>query len=177
MTVPVEIVGLFIDKGSGSSIILLGEQNETTHVLPIFIGAAEAQSIAMAMQGLETPRPMTHDLMIDAIGLLGGRLDRVTVTKLEGGTFHADLTIETADELRTLSSRPSDGIALAVRVGAPVHVARSVLDAAAVEVERELDQPFDETEIENIVTEFQEFLATAAPEDFGEPESPGTEEE
>ncbi len=183
VTVPVELLGLFLDHTSGSSIALLGEQNEVTQVLPIFIGPAEAQSIAIGLQGIDLPRPGTHDLMIDVIELMGGRLERVVITALEQGTFLAELVIDTPTGALTVSSRPSDGLALAVRRGAPVHVEQTVLDDAAVAVHHELDQPFDEEEIEDIMTEFSAFLEGATPEDFslrddaGPPDEAGPPEE
>lgn len=166
MTVLVDILGLYLDPGSGSSVLLLGEANEVTRVLPVFIGPAEAQAIAIGLQGLTLPRPGTHDLMADLVKIMGGRLDRVVVTALEEGTFLAELQIDTPEGVLTMSSRPSDGVALAVRLGAQVYIEPSVLDEAGVEVQHELDQPFEEEEIEAIVAEFEDFLATVKPSDF-----------
>lgn len=168
MTVRVELLGMFADAGTGASVVLLGERNDVTHVLPIFIGPAEAQSIAMAMQGLTPDRPGTHDLMIAMMQAMDGELARVTVTDLADGAFLAELDFETPNGPRPISSRPSDGIALAIRVGAPVHVAEAVLDEAAVEVTHDVDTPFSEEEVEAIVTEFDDFLTTLEPEDFVE---------
>lgn len=166
MAVPVEILGLFVDPGSGSSIVLLGETNDVTQVVPIFIGAAEAQAIALGMQGVTPLRPGTHDLTVNVIDLLDAKLERVTVTALRGGTFLAELELLTPNGVERLSTRPSDGIALAVRLGVEVCVEKSVLDEAGIEIEHETDQPFEDAEIEEIVSEFQEFLATAEPSDF-----------
>lgn len=175
MTVPVEILGLFLDQATGSSIVLLGDREEATHVLPIFIGPAEAQSIAVGLQGIEPPRPGTHDLMVDVMELMHGHLNRVVVTSLRDGAFLAELMIETPAGMVPVDSRPSDGIALAVRFGAPVLVDQAVFDAAAIEIDRDSDQPFAQNEIEDIVLEFEGFLETATASDFAEPTKPPPE--
>lgn len=167
MTLTVEVLGLFFDAGASSWIVLLGDPSESQRVLPVFIGPAEAQSIALGIHGERPPRPMTHDLTVDLIEALEGALDRVIITDLVDGTFLAQLSVDTIAGTRTVSARPSDGIALAVRCGAPVLVAESVLDEAGVTIERDPDEPFDEQQIEQIVAEFSEFLDTAEPEDFG----------
>ncbi|NND73735.1 MAG: bifunctional nuclease family protein [Ilumatobacter sp.] len=174
--VPVQILGVYLDPNSGSSIVLLGEPSDVTRVLPIFIGPAEAQAIAIGIAEVEMPRPGTHDLMVEIINRWHARLVEVDVTELRDGTFFAELELATADGTQRVSSRPSDGIALAVRVGAPIMVAQRVLDTAAVGVERGDDEPFDAAQIEAIVAEFQDFLATAEPEDFGAPGGPPAEE-
>jgi uncharacterized protein len=202
MMVKVELRGLYTDPNTGSSVVILGEtrtgetiQDDTAHpdaahsgehpdeadavttVVPIFIGAAEAQSIAIGLQGLRPHRPLTHDLLLDAMDAMGGRLVRVCVTGLDEGTFLAELELETPDGAKLLDSRPSDGIALAVRVGAEICIDRDVLDAAGIEAERhEPDERFDDTEIEAIVEEFQEYLATVEPSDFDDEGHPGRPE-
>ncbi len=163
---PVHIVGLHLDAQTGTSILLLGEVERTTRVLPIFIGPTEARAIALAAQNVTPPRPFTHDLLIDVIEALDAQLMRVEITELRDGTFHAELEVSMADETHRISTRPSDGIALAVRRDAPIYVNPEVLDDAAVEVEKEGDEEFDEEEVESIVADFQNFLATATPSDF-----------
>ena len=169
MVVRVEVLGLYVDPGSGTSIVLVGETTKITRVLPIFIGPAEAQAIAIGIQGLRPPRPGTHDLMINVIDLMGARLVRVTVTGLQDGAFLAVLELDTPSGPQMVDSRPSDAIALAVRVGADICIDQSVLDVAGVEVQHELTQPFSEHQIEEILAEFQEFLSTAKPSDFEQP--------
>ncbi len=166
MRLPVRIVGLYAVPVSDASIILLSEPGEITRVLPIFIGAAEAQSIAFALATVEVPRPGTHDLMIAALEQLGARPISVSVTALREGAFIAQVVVEQDGRLHQLDARPSDGIALAVRSGAELFVENSVMDEAAVTVEHEANEPFDEAEIENIVADFHDFLTTATPEDF-----------
>ena len=164
--IPVHIVGLHLDARTGASILLLGEIDETTRVLPIFIGPTEARAIALAAQNVTPPRPFTHDLLIDVIEALDAELVRVEITELRDGTFLAELEVSAADETHRISTRPSDGIALAVRRNAPIFVSSEVLDDAAVAVAKEGEVDFDEEEVESIVAEFQNFLATATPDDF-----------
>lgn len=171
--VPVHIVGLQLEPVSGSSVVLLGESTTPTRVLPILIGPAEARSIAFAVAGHVPPRPGTHDLMVDVIEHVGSRLEEVSVTELAGGTFFAELFVEAPSGLHRISARPSDGIALAVRTGAPISVHPDVLDAAAVAVRHQTDDPFSEEEIDDIVDRFQGFLETAQPSDFDLPAGDG----
>ena len=141
---------------------------EAASARPVFIGPAEAQAIALAVNGIELPRPGTHDLFVTVLHSLDTRLERVTVTELVDATFHAELTLATPTGTSTVSCRPSDGIALAVRVGAAVHVEKTVMEIAAVAVEHEGDTPFSPEEIDRIVDEFQGFLETAEPGDFAD---------
>jgi bifunctional DNase/RNase len=151
----------------------LSESGDATRVLPIMIGPAEAQAIVLGASGVAPPRPLTHDLLLDVLRALGAELLAVEVTELRDGTFFAELVVETAAGIERVSSRPSDGIALAVRVDTPLSVAAEVLESAAVEVEHEVQEGFTDEEIESIVGDFQEFLATASPADFASAEAPG----
>ncbi len=172
--VPVQIVGLQLDPGSGVSVVLLRAPTDPDRVLPILIGPAEAQSIAIAVSGVELPRPGSHDLMAALLEHTDSQLEEVVVTELVEGTFHAELFLETPAGLRRVSCRPSDAIALAIRVEAPVAVNVDVLDAAAVSVEHESGEPFTEEDIDRIVDEFHEFLSTADPADFARASGEGT---
>lgn len=177
--VSVEVLGVHVDPASGSTIVLLGEGRETTRVLPIFIGPAEAQAIVLGLQRVQLPRPGTHDIIVDLLERLHARPISVVVTELREATFFAELEIDAPNETVRLSIRPSDGIALATRTDIPIYVEAGVLDLAAVEITREPDEPFDEAEVESIVSEFQDFLSTAEPEDFddasGEAEGGGSD--
>jgi bifunctional DNase/RNase len=166
--VPVQVIGIHVDPDDGTAAVLLAESAEPVRVLPIVTGIAEAQSIATALAGVELPRPGTHDLTLSLLAAADARLDEVAITELRDGIFYAELFVETASEMEVVSARPSDGIALAVRVGVPIAVAEEVLDTAAVTVVREGDEPLDEAEIERIVSEFHGALETATPEDIVE---------
>lgn len=164
----VRVLGLQIDPTSGSSILLLGEHGSTDRVLPIFIGPAEAQAIVVALQGIELPRPGTHDLCISALAAVGAHVAEVTVVELRGRTFVAEIQLDTDAGTHRVDARPSDGIALALRVDAPVVVDDDVFDTAAVTFTYDPDRALDDDEIEQIVTEFRSFLAEAEPEDFAD---------
>jgi bifunctional DNase/RNase len=105
-------------------------------VLPIFIGFEEARSIVRGMEAEPLGRPMTHDLTLDIVEELGGRVDGVVVSRLEEGTFFAELRLNTPREDVTVDARPSDSLALATRTNAPLRVAAAVWDDAAEEADR-----------------------------------------
>lgn len=156
--IPMELVGIRIEVPSHTPILLLKEQ-EGDRYLPIWIGASEATAIAVAKDGIEPQRPMTHDLLSTIVEELGASVDRVVVTELDSGTFYADLVLERDGDELIISSRPSDAIALATRLESPVFASPEVLDEAGVEL-RDAGQ---EEEIER----FREFLDDINPEDFG----------
>ncbi|MFB6219328.1 MAG: bifunctional nuclease family protein [Halobacteriaceae archaeon] len=132
----VENVGMAVGDEGAAGVVLLGVRDET---LPIFVGPEQAQTIERARQGVPAPRPMTHDLFVGVVDDLGGSVDRVRITDLEDDTFYAklDLTVEGADGSARVvrDARPSDGIALAVRVGCPITVAEAVVDEAGQDPE------------------------------------------
>jgi bifunctional DNase/RNase len=141
---------------SNQPIVLLRD-NETEKFLPIWIGAVEATAIAFAQQGVQSERPLTHDLLRDVIVGLGFTLTRVDITELRDGIFYAELVFDSGV---TVSARPSDAIALALRTSAPIFVAEDVLDEAGIEM------PAEEEEAEAEVEAFREFLDQVTPEDF-----------
>ncbi|EGB13827.1 protein of unknown function DUF151 [Pseudodesulfovibrio mercurii] len=127
--VKVEIFGLAVDEAGKSPIIVLKDEGET-RVLPIWIGAMEAMSISMAINKVPFPRPMTHDLLLNAIRALGGVINRVEITDIENGTFFAEIVLDAGGETKRIDSRPSDAIALAVRAECPILAGESVLEEA-----------------------------------------------
>jgi hypothetical protein len=133
--VPVDILGLSTNPASGGAYALILKEVNGNRRLPIIIGAAEAQSIALEMEGIKPPRPLTHDLMKNIITSFGGELSEITIDELRDGTFYAKLSIDS----QVIDSRPSDAIALAVRYGAQIYVASSVMDEAAFVPEEEED--------------------------------------
>ncbi len=131
--VQVDILGLHTSPSSGGAYALILKEMHGPRRLPIIIGAFEAQSIALEMEGIRPPRPLTHDLMKTIIDTLGGSLNDVTISELREGTFFARLTVDT----REIDSRPSDAIALAVRYGVPIFVSDRVMDEASFVPENE----------------------------------------
>ena len=147
------VVGVRVELPANQPILLLRETNGDRY-LPIWIGSVEATAIALEQQGVKPARPLTHDLLKDVIGALGRRLEQVRVTDLLEGTFYAELIF---DGGVTVSARPSDSIALALRTGVPVHADESVLSEAGLVIP---DEQEDEVE------KFREFLDSVSPEDF-----------
>lgn len=147
------VVGVRVELPANQPIVLLKE-TEGERYLPIWVGAVEAAAIAFEQQGVHPTRPMTHDLLRDVIGALGGSLTAVNITELKDGLYLADMVF--ADSA-TVSARPSDAIAVALRVGSPIYVADSVLDEVGIMIPDE-----DEDQVEK----FREFLDQISPEDF-----------
>jgi len=134
----VDILGLSTNPASGGAYALILREVQGNRRLPIIIGQAEAQSIALEMEGIKPPRPLTHDLMKNIITAFGAELTDVVIDELRDGTFFAKLNIDN----QQIDSRPSDAIALAVRYGVQIFVAAPVMDEAAfVPEEEEDDQP------------------------------------
>ena len=160
--VEMELVGVRVEMPSSSPIALLREVGGSGRVLPIFIGAPEATAIAFALEEVITPRPMTHDLLREILDDLGVSLDRVTVTELTDGVFYAELELHGRDGVHTISSRPSDAIALAARTGSPIFASEEVLSAAGY-IEQAEPEEVEEAEV---VEQFKDFLDSVNPEDF-----------
>ncbi len=158
--VAMEIIGVRVELPTNTPILLLRERDGNRY-LPIWIGTPEATAIALALEGVETARPLTHDLLRTVVEVLGADVEQVNVTGLEGGTFFADLILGADGDEVTISSRPSDAIALATRTGSPVYASRALLDEAGVEIH-------DEDE-EAQIQQFKEFLDEINPEDFESP--------
>jgi bifunctional DNase/RNase len=136
--IPVDILGLSTNPASGGAYALILKEVSGNRRLPIIIGAAEAQSIALEMEGIKPPRPLTHDLMKNIITSFGAELQEITIDELRDGTFYAKLSIDS----QMIDSRPSDAIALAVRYGVQIYVATAVMDEASfVPEEEEGEQP------------------------------------
>ncbi len=154
--VELSLVGVRVELPSNQPIVLLKETDGDRY-LPIWIGAVEATAIAFALQGIQTPRPMTHDLMRDLLRDAGVAVERIVINELVDQTFFALIRMASNGETKEVSSRPSDAIALAVRINAPIYAAEDVLDQAGIELKDD-----EETEVEK----FREFLDQVSPEDF-----------
>jgi bifunctional DNase/RNase len=158
MAVEMELVGIEMERPPNIPCLVLREAEGAGRILPIFIGSPEATAIALALEEVETPRPMTHDLMKDVLDELGARIERVTVTELRDATFYAEIVLSSAGSVHSVSARPSDAVALAVRFGAPVFAEEGVLDEAG--------RAPDENVPDDVVEQFREFIAGVNPEDF-----------
>src|SRR5262245_22419095 len=138
------LVGVRIELPTQQPIVLLKER-EGERYLPIWIGNVEATAIAFALQGVQTPRPMTHDLLRNMIEELQARVDRIVITELRDGTFYANIELTRDGTRYTVSSRPSDAIALAVRTKTTIFAEERVLGEASIlikndEEEREVEK-------------------------------------
>ena len=161
-----DLVGVRVELPSNTPIALLRERSGARRVLPIFIGGPEATAIAFALEEVVTPRPMTHDLMRDVLDDLGVSIESVVVTELRDRTFYAEIELHAADGVHRISSRPSDAIALAIRVGTPIFASEEVLDEAGFEAEEEAEEEGEGEEAE-VVEQFREFIDSVNPDDFG----------
>jgi bifunctional DNase/RNase len=154
------LMGVRVEMPTNNPIVLLREANGAHRVLPIFIGPVEATAIAFALQGVQTQRPMTHDLIKELLLSLGVEVERVVITELRDRTFYAEIEMKRGGSDCKVSSRPSDAIAIAARLGTPIFASEAVLDEAAVAMS---DEENEEDEVER----FREFLEGVNPEDFG----------
>jgi bifunctional DNase/RNase len=127
--VRVDVEGVFVSPGSMAPVVMLAER-DGRRTLPIWVGYLEAEAIRRNLTGERESRPMTHDLLGDAVRSLGGDVERIVVTRLDAGTFFARVHLTARGDTLSLDARPSDAIALALGAGAPIFVARRVLDEA-----------------------------------------------
>jgi bifunctional DNase/RNase len=155
------LVGVRVEVPTNQPIVLLREDDGQRY-LPIFIGPPEATAIVYALQGMETPRPMTHDLFKNVLDDMSIRLQQVVITELHDGTFYAEIELSSNGNAFRISSRPSDAIALAVRYeeAVPIFADEAVLDEAGV--------LFENDEEEEQIEQFREFLDQVRPEDFAQ---------
>ena len=124
-------------------VVILKEKMADRY-LPIWIGPAEADAIAVRLQGVSVPRPLTHDLLCSTIDALGARINSVIVTDLKNDTFYAKITLDVDGGQMEVDSRPSDALALAVRVEVPIYVDEAVLDKAGILLDKETGKPVPE---------------------------------
>ena len=155
-----------VELPSNTPVVVLRELEGRRRQLSIFIGGPEATAIAFALEEVETPRPLTHDLFCDVLDELGVQLERVVLTELRETTYFADLHLRTADGEQHVSARPSDAVALAVRVGCPIFAAEKVLDEAGFVEEVNEDDASSEESPEAVVEEFRQFIDQVSPDDF-----------
>lgn len=148
-----DVIGVRVEMPSNQPIVLLKEIGGVRY-LPIWVGAVEATSIAFAQQGVQPPRPLTHDLMKDLLASLNTSVDSIHLTELRDGVFYSVINLQGGV---SVSARPSDAIALALRTGSPILGSEDLLQEAGIEIP---DQSEEEVE------KFKEFLEGINPEDF-----------
>lgn len=172
----VTVQSLGLDRSSNTPVVILQEK-DGSRVLPIWIGPGEASAIAMELAGMNFSRPLTHDLMTSAIRGLGGSLTRVLITRVVENTYYAEMIIARDGEYFTLDARPSDSIAMALRMDATIFTSEELLENTSIEISENSDfdeEPIDlEAELEAEGEErpgaedLKEYLRRLHPEDFG----------
>jgi bifunctional DNase/RNase len=165
--VEVRLRAVRVDLQSNTPVLLLQEAEGEGRTLPIFIGTPEATAIAYALQGVEMPRPMTHDLLKDVLATLETEVERVVITELRAATYYAELHLRRAETRSVVSSRPSDAVAVAVRTGSPLYVSDELMDAEGIILAIEAGEDEDDASPEELVGQFRQFLDSIKPEDFG----------
>lgn len=173
MLVEVRVQSLGLDRSTNTPVVILQECGGG-RVLPIWIGPGEASAIAMHLASMEFARPLTHDLMVSVLKGLGGTVQKVMITRVENSTYYAELIIQRNGHVFSLDARPSDSIALALRVDARIYAQESLLEHASVEISE--DEPAvggqpgaGEAEAPEGMgpEELKEHLRRLNPEDFG----------
>lgn len=163
--VPLRILTLIVTGRTQPSVFVLEPVEDTpadvTRIVPIWIGAAEAAQLGVAIEHAKLPRPMTHDLFLDALTNLDARIDHVLIDGVQGQTFFAKLVLRAGGRLIELDARPTDALALAIRQQAPLYIDEEVLDRASFPYL--FQKPRDE-EVE--LQEFRTFIDGLTPEDF-----------
>jgi bifunctional DNase/RNase len=157
MLVEMQIKGLMLDPVTNVPIVILRDA-DGQRVLPIWVGPAEANAIALQIENLSPPRPMTHDLLRDVVGALGVTVSRVIISDLKGSTFYAYLELRQGDDVILVDARPSDALALAARTRAPIFVRAAVLDQ-----EKSLEMTPDPADQDRL----QRWLESLDPDDMG----------
>ena len=156
-----KVAGITVDPFTNTPIVILRDLEEKD-VLPIWIGLLEASSIATAIENIQTPRPMTHDLLKNILDNLGIKVIKIEVNDLRDNTYYAMIHFEVDNKRLVIDSRPSDAIAIALRTGASIFVEESVIQKSA---KVDLSQKGDKVVTD--ATEWEDILESLSPDDFG----------
>ncbi len=173
--VEMHLVAVRVELPTNTPVVLLQETGGTERTLPIFVGTSEATAIAYALQGVLTPRPMTHDLIRDLLVAADVEVSSVVITELRGSTYFAEIHLTRDGSSHTVSSRPSDAIALAARTGSPIYADDDLVDSEGVMLDPEEDQEGESELLENpeeLLSDFRDFINDVSPEDFTPPGPP-----
>jgi len=153
-----------LDRMSNTPIVTLREEESPRRQFEIFIGAPEAASIQIALDDEKTPRPLTHDLFVLALERINVSVERVVLTHVSAGTYYADVVLlPDGGQETTVSARPSDALAIALRASCPIYALETLLDEVGETVDDEADQPAEA----EIIDEFRDFIENISPDDFG----------
>lgn len=176
MLVEVRVQSLALDRSTNTPVVILQEV-DGDRVLPIWIGPAEASAIAMRLGEIDSPRPLTHDLICSVLSELGGAVTKVIITKVQKSTYYAELVVSRNGEVISVDARPSDSIAVALRSNARIMADDSLLEIATIEIAEDESVPPPKSVMEKIELvdqdkqlgpeELKEHLRRLNPEDFG----------
>lgn len=155
--IEMKVMGIALDTRTGSPIVVLHDM-DNRKALPIWIGSAEASAIIRKIENISVSRPMTHDLIIQFVEKMGGNIDRIEINDVEKETYYANIYVKKDEEEIVIDARPSDAIAIAIRVDAPIYVTANVLANGSVSC----DAAKDEEEAQ----EFRNFIQSIKPSDF-----------
>ena len=155
--IEVEVVGIRLELPANQPVLVLRDLDGSRY-LPLLIGNPQATAISLALEGVNPPRPLTHDLLVDVIEHLDDQVLSTAITELIDGTYFAQIEFANHD---AVSARPSDAVAVAIRCGVPIYVSQDVLDEAGMDVVGE-----DEIDESEEVEKFRAFLDEINPEDF-----------
>lgn len=158
--IEVTVQDIRVDRASNSPVVLLREKGGS-RILPIWIGPAEANAIAMEMQGVKAQRPLTHDLFKQVLTGLGGTLRRTVILSVKENTYFAELVIDRGEQVFQVDARPSDSIALALRLHAPIFASEALFDEAAVDGGEAPPDPAVDPD------SLKQYLEKLDPQDFG----------
>ncbi|MBM44657.1 MAG: hypothetical protein CL458_00240 [Acidimicrobiaceae bacterium] len=165
--IEMELLGVQVELPSNSPLLLLRETEGQGRVLPVVIDTPEAHAIHRGIEGIRLARPLTHDLLVAMLEELQANIVGVAVTELRERTFFAEIELQVAGESRTISARPSDAIAIAVRTDTPIFASEDVLAEAGQIIEEHGSDEDSESDPDELLDEFKQFLDDVNPGDFG----------
>ena len=164
--IEMELLGVQVELPSNSPLLLLRETEGEGRVLPVVIDTPEAHAIHRGIEGIRLARPLTHDLLVTMLEELQATIIGVVVTELRERTFFAEIELQVAGETRTISARPSDAIAIAVRTDTPIYASEDVLAEAGQVIEEHPSDGGSENDPDELLDEFKQFLDGGNPDDF-----------
>ena len=164
--IEMELLGVQVELPSNSPLLLLRETEGQGRVLPVVIDTPEAHAIHRGIEGIRLARPLTHDLLVTMLEELQATVIGVVVTELRERTFFAEIELQVAGESRTISARPSDAIAIAVRTETPIYASEDVLAEAGQVIEEPPPDGGSDNDPDELLDEFKQFLDDVSPDDF-----------
>ena len=164
--IEMELLGVQVELPSNSPLLLLRETEGQGRVLPVVIDTPEAHAIHRGIEGIRLARPLTHDLLVTMLEELEATIIGVVVTELRERTFFDEIELQVAGESRTISARPSDAIAIAVRTDTPIYASEDVLAEAGQVIEEHASDGGSDNDPDELLDEFKQFLDDVSPDDF-----------